>query len=334
MYGKLVPFLKFSIAAAILGWLFYQNQQPLRVLLVREKNIYYLGASLLSMLVAVCLSFVRWFLLVRALQIPFSLRAAFRYGFIGYLFNFVGPSAVGGDLFKAYLLARNQKERRAEAVATILLDRVVGLFSLLLVATIAVLVTRPTQLAELGQFLKLVILATIGAILVVLVLLLPGRHTHRLMHQLSALPLVGGITARVTAALELYRQRRGALLLILLVSVVSHICIALTIRFADLAIFADTPRLTEHLIISPLASVAAAAPLPGGMGTFELAMDYLYSHLPQIPTEPGQGLSVAVIYRLVTVCVAIVGVVYYFANKSTVSDASAQVAEDLDASSP
>ena len=52
----------------------------------------------------------------RALGIPFTLRNAFRLGFMGYLLNFVGPGAVGGDLFKAYFVASDQKSRRAEAV--------------------------------------------------------------------------------------------------------------------------------------------------------------------------------------------------------------------------
>ena len=79
------------------------------------------------------MTFVRWYLLVRALQLQFRLVDAFRLGFLGYLFNFVVVGSVGGDLFKAIFIAREQPGRRAEAVATVLVDRIVGVYALVLV---------------------------------------------------------------------------------------------------------------------------------------------------------------------------------------------------------
>ncbi len=60
------------------------------------------------MFCAVSLTFVRWYLLVRALGLHFRLLDAFRLGFLGYLFNFVSVGSVGGDLFKAIFIAREQ----------------------------------------------------------------------------------------------------------------------------------------------------------------------------------------------------------------------------------
>ena len=84
---------------------------------------------------AVSLTFVRWYLLVRALGLNFRLLDAFRLGFLGYLFNFVSVGSVGGDLFKAIFIAREQPGRRTEAVATVLVDRVVGVYALVLLTS-------------------------------------------------------------------------------------------------------------------------------------------------------------------------------------------------------
>ena len=322
MQNKLVSAGKIVIVAAILGYLVYQNQDPIYDLWVRKKDPVYLAVSFFMMLTAVCLSFGRWFLLVRALEIRFTLTEAFRFGFVGYLFNFVGPSAVGGDVLKAVLLARNQTERRAEAVATILLDRVLGVYALLLVATPAILLSGATELDIVGPFLWIVVAAALGSTCGGCLLMLPGRYSQGLTSRLARLPWVGPLIGRVTIAIDMYRKRMPMLLLAIFISIVSHIGLALTVRFADLAVYPKNPTLFEHLIISPLSSIAAAAPLPGGMGTFELAMDSLFAHIPSVPMEKGQGLAVAVIYRLVTVGVAMLGVVFYFAYKAEVDKAS------------
>ncbi len=81
----------------------------------------------------VLLAYLRWFLLVRAVGLPFTLRDAFRLGMIGTLFNLVIPGAIGGDFVKAAYLAREQT-RKGQAIATIVIDRIVGLIGLFVLA--------------------------------------------------------------------------------------------------------------------------------------------------------------------------------------------------------
>src|SRR5262249_41187671 len=95
------------------------------------------------LLIAACLGavcnlvmFIRWYLLVRAHNLPVRLGTAIRLGSIGLFFNTLLPGAIGGDFVKAVALARSQ-ERRTVAVATILFDRAVGLTGLFFLATVA-----------------------------------------------------------------------------------------------------------------------------------------------------------------------------------------------------
>ena len=96
-------------------------------------------------------------------------------------------------------------------------------------------------------------------------------------------------------------------------------------HLSDRAIHPVTPSLSEHLIISPLATVANAAPLPGGLGSYELAMDLLFKTLPAKPMEPGQGLAVALVYRFVTIAIATIGVVFYLLNRRRVCEVVAEI---------
>ena len=57
----------------------------------------------------------------------FSFRDAVRLGFIGNIFNLVIPGAVGGDVIKAAFLCRMQPDKKPQAVASMVLDRILGL---------------------------------------------------------------------------------------------------------------------------------------------------------------------------------------------------------------
>ena len=92
---------------ALLSFLAWQGYQALRQdpeafdkLVHQAKDWRFLAGALVVTLVAVVLSFVRWYLLVRALGLPFTLREAIRLGFVGYLLNFT-LSVVGGDVIKS-----------------------------------------------------------------------------------------------------------------------------------------------------------------------------------------------------------------------------------------
>ena len=64
-----------------------------------------------------------------------------RIGFLGYLFNLAPMGIVGGDLLKAWMLAREKPGNRAKALASVVVDRIVGLYVLFLVAAAGVFVT-------------------------------------------------------------------------------------------------------------------------------------------------------------------------------------------------
>ena len=84
-------------------------------------------------LIGLVLTFFRWFFLVRVIDPRFTLRAAILLGFIGNVFNLVIPGAVGGDLIKAAYLVR-MHIKKTQAVASMVIDRVVGLLGLFILA--------------------------------------------------------------------------------------------------------------------------------------------------------------------------------------------------------
>ena len=110
-------------------------------MLLQPKRWDLLAAAFVVMLAGILITLVRWWYLVRSVGISFSLSDAMRIGFLGYLFNLAPMGIVGGDLLKAWMLSREKPGTRARAFASVIVDRIVGLYVLFLVATSGVFVT-------------------------------------------------------------------------------------------------------------------------------------------------------------------------------------------------
>jgi uncharacterized protein (TIRG00374 family) len=316
-----IPFLKFAIPVAIIAWLLASvDKEGFQRLRQQDKNWSLLtcGAALVS--ATVCVTFVRWYLLVRALDLRFRIADAFRLAFLGYLLNFIGGGSVGGDLFKAIFIAREQPGRRTEAVATVAMDRVVGLFALLLVTSTAILAAGVSsddwRVEAICDFMLVV---TAIAIVFVVLILIPRFRAGRFVQAITRLPKIGPTLERLIAAVGVYRGKPLVLASTFAMSVFVHVSLCVAIYLAAAAIFVQPPTMAEHFIIVPLSMCAGAVPLaPGGLGEFEAAMGVLYMLLPAHRND--NGIVVALVYRLMTVLIAVIGAVYYWSSRREVTE--------------
>jgi uncharacterized protein (TIRG00374 family) len=324
-------FLKFAIPVAIIVWLVASvDRDQLSRLWLRDKNWPLLTAGFALAMAAICLSFLRWYLLVRTLGLPFRLSDAFRLGFLGYVLNFVGAGSTGGDLFKAVFIAQQQTGRRTEAVATVMADRVVGLFALLLVTSVAVFVSDVSRAAPVVRAIcSLTLWATVAAAGFALLLLTPLFGHGRLAAALGRIPKLGSILEKLLLVVRVYREKQGTLALIVGMSLGVHALLPLALYLAAVSIFDHAPTLAEHYVIVPMSVVAGALPFtPAGLGTFELAMESLYTLVPA--EASGDGIILALIYRMMTILVAAIGVVYYWSSRREV----AQLLQEAELKSP
>jgi len=316
-----IPFLKFAIPVAIIAWLLASvDQEDFQRLRQQEKDWPMLSCGAALVLATVCVTFLRWYLLVRALDLRFRIADAFRLAFLGYLLNFVGGGSVGGDLFKAIFIAREQPGRRTEAVATVAMDRVVGLFALLLVTSTAILLAGVSSDDwRVKAICDLTLVVTAIAIVFVVLILIPRFRGGRFVHAITRLPKIGSTLERLIAAVGVYRGKPLVLASTLGMSVFVHVSLCVAIYLAAAAIFDQPPTLAEHFIIVPLSMCAGALPLtPAGLGTFELAVSELYELLPAQANE--DGIIVALAYRLMTILIAVIGAAYYWTSRREVSE--------------
>lgn len=320
----LLNLLKFAIAASIIGYLLYDAAQKpgFQQLLKEPKDWRLFGLAFVLFFVAVCGTFVRWLLLVRALDFPFTIGMSFRLGFLGYLFNFVAPGGVGGDLFKAVFIAREYHGRRAQAVATVLVDRIVGLYALFVVASTAILIEglwySESRAVRIGA--KATLIGTVVGAIGIMMLLIPGFTQGRFSRFLSSLPRTGRIFRQLLDAVRMYRSRLGNVALAMIISMFVHVLTVVGYYVLGLAVPGASPTLGEHFVIVPLAMVAGAVPItPNGLGTMEAAIEKLFEVMTDGAVPGSRGLLISLIFRLITILIALVGVVIYATTRRQVA---------------
>jgi glycosyltransferase 2 family protein len=95
--------------------------------------------SLGFMGITLLLGALRWQRLLHTQDIRLPYGRTLEISLVAHFFNSFLLGSTGGDLFKAYYAARETHHQKTEAVTTVLADRMIGLFSMLLFAAIMLL---------------------------------------------------------------------------------------------------------------------------------------------------------------------------------------------------
>ncbi len=279
-----------------------------------------LGLAVIIFVPGLLITFMRWYILVRAQQLPFTVSDAFRLGLIGFFLNSVLPGSVGGDIAKAAFLMREQG-RRTVAIATILIDRAIGLLGLIwLVALLgncfwalsspAVLDHKKIQIIILGA--STIALSSLAFWF--LLGILPAWRADKFARRLEGIRKIGHPAAEFWRAIWMYRLQARAILETLLLSVVGHLCFVLSFYCAAL-VFGDAdqvnqiPSLAQHFLLIPVGLAIQAVPLsPGGLGIGEATFAWLYGIVgfPQ-----ANGVMASFNYRVLGWAVGAIGYVAY-----------------------
>jgi uncharacterized protein (TIRG00374 family) len=230
---------------------------------------------------------------------------------IGHFFNVFLPGSVGGDVVRAYYVARSTTGRRTEAVTTILIDRLIGLISLLALAS-TIMIVRFRFFADHPRTKLAMIL--IGALVVATVAGLFTVFRRNLLEQfalfrrLEQRTSLGRVLGRVYNAFHLCLNHRGLLTRTMLLSLANHVsivgCVFLIGEALELGL-----SFAAYLTVFPLINAVASIPVtPGGLGTREAATIYLL-HVFGVPDA--QAITLSLLAYAVFVAWSVAGGIIY-----------------------
>lgn len=263
------------------------------------------------------LGIVRWrqVLCVHGLELSFA-RAA-EISLVAHFFNSFLLGAAGGDLMKAYYAARETHHKKAEAVGTVFVDRIVGLFALLVFTMVAMAANLPLLREDrLFQKLALVITAMFAGCALVLVLAFRGgvsKGFPRAREWLRQLPK-GDFLERLRESLKPFGRDRAFLLKSFAVSLL--LCGVCVLHVQSLVWGLGLEISLRHLCaVVPMITCIVVLPLtPSGLGVRE-NLFVLMLAVPLIGVEHTSALSLSLLCTAGSLFWSIVGGVVYASLK-------------------
>jgi glycosyltransferase 2 family protein len=268
--------IRLAVAITLTAYVVWQSNPRSILEISSQADLQWVASAVALVVVDRGLNAYRWVVLLRALT-PGSrpplgsvMRIFFVSSFVG---NFL-PS-VGGDVYRAYTLAQLDV-RPAEAAASVLMDRVLGVLSMVVVAAAALALIKTI---DVPGVVPLLLIAAAGCGVAA-----AGVFSERAAVFALTLaakmpsPRISRITRGLTDAVRRYAAHHGALLLVLTLSilvqtlrVVQAYCLGRSLEIAE--------PLSLYFALVPLITLVMQVPVTvGGLGTTQYAFEKLFGY--------------------------------------------------------
>jgi glycosyltransferase 2 family protein len=235
-------------------------------------------AGLGLILMDVALMAVRLCLLFEPQGFRLPVGKSLELSLVSLFFTTFLPGSIGGDVAKLFYAAKHNPGRRTEIVTIVAFDRVVGLFSVLLVPLLfAPLFLGLIRSAKVLRLL-LMISGALAAILLAafLLCLFEQPWIKWLARRASKFPLGGKVLERVVPVIGRYRRCPGVLFGALAASLAANLTLVGAIFLAVFLLNPASLSLKICLVV-PMGDVVNSLPLtPGGLGVGETAFKALF----------------------------------------------------------
>lgn len=304
--------LRALVAISAMGLiLYYQDLNALKAT-IRQIEPAFLLLGIAAFLFGQVLLAVRWWVLLLGLQIRISLPVAIKLHMLGLFYNNLLPSSVGGDLLRAYYVARHTDRSMAAAVS-VLVDRLVAVGTMLLVVAGVCVWLRPDLKAIVGTRnprpvigVWLIAGISIAAVLAGICLgFWPG-----LGHKITA--GIRKVLTTIKDCTRMYAYRPY----VILIAIAMTMCLQGTIIVAFWILgrgMAITVGIRYYLLIFPLTWLLSAIPISlAGIGLLEGGMVALFTHLAGV--EQQKAFALALCQRLAWLVASLPGFVIHLSG--------------------
>ncbi|MEO5346315.1 MAG: flippase-like domain-containing protein [Magnetococcus sp. YQC-9] len=326
LWQRLLPWLKFILSVGLIGLLWYQGKLDFSVLKQLSSSPGTIMSVLLLTLISYSMLSLRWVILLHSQQIPLPFSWGHRITYLGIFCNLVLPGGgMAGDAVRMAHSMRVAPRHKLEALSTLVVDRVVGLYAMLVIALGAIAI-HPHLVMRTGtlSLLALVVAASVcGAPLGAWLFYKLADHigdSPRFARFLSS-GRIGRMTARLIDIVRLYRNAWWQLLQAFFLSFVAQI-----LMVSALILIANTLEIgllspVDYSFATPWAWIANFLPLtPGGIGVGEAAFDQVCHWIETTPSDAPYG-TIYFMFRMLTMLGSFPGLILFFFSRQEVQAA-------------
>lgn len=265
--------------------------------------------------VAMAINVARWQLMLRGQGARVGLPTLVRLYLVGMFFNNVLPSRLGGDVVRAYG-ASLMGTSKTRSVAAVLMDRLVGAISVLIIGMVAILLDA-SRLPEI--YLQLTAATFFGSLAVLGLMVYRNDSLADLRLRVLALTEVSifglKVRPRLEAALNAlrsYSRQPGVIVQGLLVSLIANGLSMLNLYLYARAVNASV-GLGDVATIAPFILAVGILPISiNGLGTIELTFVVLFGALG---LDEHLAIAIAILRRLSLLVLSLAGGLLYAFRK-------------------
>ncbi len=301
---QLLNILKIVISIGLLIFIFSNLDLQAFLKAIRGANPGWLLAALTMMMLGVVMRAFRWQILLHAIGVPVPIGELTAIYFIGFLFNNLLPSGLGGDAIRIIELNRHSR-RRSDAFTSVVVDRFLGLSALQAIALIALMYDWGAVPVTVAYFTVVIFLGGVvaGYLLTHRPLYLALQKRLSPFRRLTDIRMIGNLFE------SFQRYPLPALGRSYLVSILFNISLIAMNLFIGWALGAQA-SLVQYAVFVPITSLVLVIPISfAGLGVREEAYRQLFGQVG-VPPEIAVAISLLV-YVFGNICTGLVGGVIY-----------------------
>ena len=296
-------FVRVGLSAALLYYIFSKIDMEKTKAVLRSAEIIYIFYAFLTFIVINIIILVRWRIYIKALDIDASTLDITRYYLVGLFGNLFLPSAIGGDLIKIYGLCKGSNQK-ARVVASVLLDRLSGFASIVIVAVTSFVVGyKYIQNAFLLVPIAVMAFCSFG----IAAVLFNEKIYSFGCRVFNGFPKIKNNLMKLHYDIMLLNDKRMEGVKAIGLSCLSQVTFAFTFYFTARALHQDI-SIIYFLIFIPLICVASSVPSIGGLGVREAGTAFLFA---KVGVDSGISVSMSLISFLFMVVVGLIGGAVY-----------------------
>lgn len=297
--------IKVIVSIVLLTIIFYNLDIPKFLNVIQRAHPWWLVAALLTMISGIVIRAWRWQILLNAINVRVPLTELTAIYFIGFLFNNLLPSGLGGDAIRVLELNQHS-QHSSDAVTSVIVDRFLGLSALQAIALIALMTDWEAVPLAVAYFTIVIFFSSmaIGYLLINRSLYLWLQTHIGLFRRLTEIKAIG----KIFESFHSYPlPALGRAYLVAFLFNIVHITMHV---FIGMGLGAQA-KIIHYATFVPIASLLLIIPLSfAGLGIREATYRQLFEQVG-VPSEIGVAISLMV-YFIGNFCMGVIGGFIYF----------------------
>ncbi len=320
--------LRAVVSFGLLGYLIYIADFNKIIAVLQGADYRLFGVAMVIFLAALFLFTWRWQILLRHARIYPGYSRLLVFYFIGYFLNNFLPTAIGGDVSRAYYVGR-QSRKPATSIGIVLLERITGMLATLTLAGVSLI--WASRFFHTPQLIILTITLLGGVILAVFVMMNPVLH--RINTRILGKIVILGIGEKINRVLETIHSFREGKMVIFFAYLISLGCQVMLIfmnYLLAISLHLDV-SLGYLFLVVPVTFLMGLIPSINGIGVRDVGYERLLS---KVGLTSAQGLSLSFLNTMVPVTISLIGGVLFLVYRNEYKESLPVAAPEEPAAPP